>query len=280
MGQYLLHINLADRPLVTHLVSRSECICIYLRRSRSDHTCTGSHSALSCPYPFLLFQSFLPFTFTIIYLIMLDPKSISELFSLLKDKYHVTSKTLETPFGLILEITPEGTFIAKLKSGAVQASDTIYHENLKESSFRYRLFPEYQTGFLWYDKSWHGNPKDEYMVDEDDLEARYGRFWHEDIYQPWVDRWSDSFRKNCNDTGDFYAHVFSNEDEEKAWVLEGVLLATWLTLQPDVVSVEYSPHSSIAVFRTEELGQDISLFLDNLHSHIQFLSPGPRAGET
>ncbi|KAI1268580.1 hypothetical protein F5Y18DRAFT_235342 [Xylariaceae sp. FL1019] len=214
---------------------------------------------------------------------MPDPKNaqiISDPFPLLKDRYHVTAEMLETSFGLVLYISAEGIIHAKLKDGDIQASNTVYPQNTKESGFNYRLFPEYGAGFLWYESNWPGNPEKETMVDEHDLETRYGKSWYADAYQPWVDRWQESFKKNCNDTGDFHAHTFSTVDEEKAWVLEGMLLAAWLSLQPYVASVEYTPHSTANLFRSEHLEKDIQSFLNRLDDNIEYLNSGSRDNET
>ncbi|KAI0148721.1 hypothetical protein GGR57DRAFT_227919 [Xylariaceae sp. FL1272] len=201
-------------------------------------------------------------------------------FSRLKDRYHVTSETLETSYGLVLGISAQGIVYAKLKDGAPQASNTVYSQKTKESGFKYRLFPEYGAGFLWYESSWPGNPEKETMVDDDDLEARYGKPWYGDAYQPWVDRWQDSFKTNCNDKGDFQAHPFSNAEEEKAWVLEGMLLAVWLSLQPYVASVEYTPHATTNVFRSGHLEKDIRSFFDGLDDNIECLNSSSRDNET
>lgn len=56
--------------------------------------------------------------------------------------------------------------------------------------------------------------------------------------------------------------------ERKAWVLEGMMLATWLCLQPDVESVVYSPGGEKILFEKPGLETGLRSFLEQLNKHI------------
>ncbi|KAI1327745.1 hypothetical protein F5Y16DRAFT_399031 [Xylariaceae sp. FL0255] len=109
-------------------------------------------------------------------------------------------------------------------------------------------------------------------VSECVLEERYGRAWVHTDYLSWVNYYKEAFEKTNARQGEFYkAPVFADAEEEKVWVLEGMLLAAWLALQPNVTSVDYAPHFLYAntLFRKDHLGYDIKFFLKNVSGSLQ-----------
>ncbi|KAI1110332.1 hypothetical protein F5Y14DRAFT_429476 [Nemania sp. NC0429] len=182
--------------------------------------------------------------------------------------------SLETPYGLTIQINQDLTqtsLIASLKKNtlsddSLQDSGAALNQDVKSAGYKYRLFPDWGAGFLWYDTAWHGNPEDEYPVDEDDILARYGNAWS-DAYEIWVDQYTEAFSKQECDLGSG-EHPFPDMTERRAWVLDGMMLATWLCLQPDVESVEYSPGGEKILFEKQGLETGLRSFLEQLNKYL------------
>ncbi|KAI1244878.1 hypothetical protein MGN70_014755 [Eutypa lata] len=184
--------------------------------------------------------------------------------------------TLETPYGLAIEGSPDNTLTAKLNNDTdkepsrVDANDTspvsTSDQDTSTPRYKYRIFPDFGTDFLWYDTSWPGNPVDEYPVDCEELPEHYGDSWYT-TYDSWVEKYTQAFRKQEADLGSG-KHPFPDMEERKAWVLEGLLLATWLCLQSDVLSVQYSPDSKKIVLERHSIGTTLKLFLEELDQYL------------
>lgn len=65
-----------------------------------------------------------------------------------------------------------------------------------------------------------------------------------ELYDVWVDHWSDNWKKRCEDTQDYYADVFSDRIEQVAWNVAGYMLAWRIVLGPGVGSIEYTAGST------------------------------------
>ena len=90
-------------------------------------------------------------------------------------------------------------------------SSTTWDEETTTPSYKYRLFPEFEAGFFWYDVTWPGNPDDEYMVDEDEVVERYGNAWWS-AYEKWMDRYQKAFKEQECDLGS-HEHPFPDMGE-------------------------------------------------------------------
>jgi hypothetical protein len=181
---------------------------------------------------------------------------ISELHNTMRDTCKVS---LETSYGLVININPDATFAAILKSDISPNQNAGKH-------YKYRMFPDYGAGFLWYDSSWNGNPEGEFEVDEDDIPERYGSLWN-NAYNTWVDKYTKAFEKHELHHGS-HKQPFPEVGDRKSWVLEGLLLAIWLCLQPDVDSVEYAPDREKVMLQKQLLGPTLQLFFKDLEKYL------------
>jgi hypothetical protein len=181
---------------------------------------------------------------------------IPELYNAMRD---TCKATLETSYGLIIQISPDSSSIANLKGPVLVTQDT------DTQGYKYRMFPDYGTGLLWYDSSWNRNPEGEFEVDEDDITKRYGQQWH-NAYDKWVDKYTKAFELQEAHLGS-YKQPFPEITERKSWVLEGLLLATWLSLQPDVCGVEYMPQGKKVVLQKQLLEPTLQLFFKDLDKY-------------
>ncbi|KAI0478261.1 hypothetical protein F4859DRAFT_51994 [Xylaria cf. heliscus] len=181
---------------------------------------------------------------------------------------------LETPYGLTIQInqhTSETTLTISLKNNfssneTSQSSCESQNPKPEDPGYKYRIFPDWGAGFLWYDTAWHGTPDGEYLVDEDDVLKRYGNEWS-NAYNAWTAQYTNAFSKQECDLGSG-KHPFPDMKERKTWVLDGMMLAVWLCLQPDVVSVQYSPDAEKVVLQKQGLETTIMLFLGELDKYL------------
>ncbi|KAJ5200004.1 hypothetical protein N7491_009199 [Penicillium cf. griseofulvum] len=93
-----------------------------------------------------------------------------------------------------------------------------------ESPRHYSMFADYGTDFIWRDF--------------DDLRPGEGDFL--ELYNAWVDTYTDNFSERRDKTQNYYADIFLTASEEVAWNVAGILLAWRITLAPQVGSIEYS----------------------------------------
>ena len=204
---------------------------------------------------------------------MTGAQVISQLFTALGGTCKIT---IETPYGLAIESSPDNTLTAKLNNDTDQeppradANDTspvsTSDQDTSKPRLKYRIFPDFGTGFLWYDIKWSGNPVDVYQVDHDELPERYGNSWYT-TYELWVEKYTRAFEEQEVHLGSD-KHPFPDMEERKAWVLEGLLLATWLCLQSDTESVAYSPDDKKVILQRDSIGTTLRLFLEELDQYL------------
>ncbi|KAH9897131.1 hypothetical protein F4778DRAFT_744479 [Xylariomycetidae sp. FL2044] len=182
--------------------------------------------------------------------------------------------TLETSYGLRIQFNqdpPEKDLIISLKHGSPSnphPEPTTGNAGAERPGYKYRVFPDWGTTFIWYDTSWHGNPEGEYPVLEEETAERYGPAW-DGAFQTWVDRYTEAFSKQECHLSSTDQHPFPDMRERKTWVLDGMMLAVWLSLQPDVASVEYSPAVEKVVFQKEGLEAAVLSFIEGLDKHLE-----------
>ncbi|EAW12998.1 uncharacterized protein ACLA_014350 [Aspergillus clavatus NRRL 1] len=108
-----------------------------------------------------------------------------------------------------------------------------------ESPRHYSIFADYGTDFIWLNENDPNYSDDNTSVEASDALSDYPPVVFEN-YDAWVDAYSDNFKRRCEDTQNYSAHVFANAMEEIAWNVAGYLLAWRIALAPHVGSVEYS----------------------------------------
>ncbi|KXH50256.1 hypothetical protein CNYM01_10648 [Colletotrichum nymphaeae SA-01] len=103
--------------------------------------------------------------------------------------------------------------------------------------YKYCIWEDFGTNFLWYVWNWPANP--EFCgepVEDDDLLKRYPKTWCK-VYDDWVDRYTEAFRAHIEMNADI--PVFDTAKELNLWEFEGTLLAAGLALQDGVHGVGY-----------------------------------------
>jgi hypothetical protein len=127
--------------------------------------------------------------------------------------------------------------------------------------FRYKILPDWQTSFLWYDKTWPHNPKDSFQVDFDAIEARYPGIYH--FYAEWQETYETEFeRSGCHLGGK--GPIFEEKQKGDAWLVEGFLMACWLAFQKDVDRVRYEPQSVGYDINVENMEEVLGTFLSRM----------------
>lgn len=131
--------------------------------------------------------------------------------------------------------------------------------------YKYRIYPDkHGASHVWYSPGWPGNPYPvAKRVRELDLEIRYPGAWFE-AYLDWAERLEEAMErrdKQWDATGKGQGQrgrrepLFVDDGEKMLWMVEGLLLASWLSLQPDVGGVEYQPAGEVFVLEKGALGR-------------------------
>lgn len=120
--------------------------------------------------------------------------------------------------------------------------------------------PDYLTEHLWYDYGWEGNPKGPNVwiedADSDDrgLNNEIGPVTQDAALKAWIEaysKWSAIFDEAFDRklaAHDYHAAIIPDQRKREAWGVQGMLLAVWLSLLPNVVAVKYTPGLPTAVF--------------------------------
>ncbi|KAH0429344.1 hypothetical protein CcaCcLH18_08466 [Colletotrichum camelliae] len=202
---------------------------------------------------------------------MADLASIRAFLLLPQSSNITTHLTLETPYGLVVELKTGEKLSVRLKDnpsatksqespGSESQIRTGTHpngssESLLESNpeshtasaqpspemgYGYAIFTDYGTSSLWYKSDWPGNdPGIDTHINLEDLEDRYPAAWLQ-AFARWTKQFNDSFKKGeCHLSSS--GVLFPDLEERQSWLVEGALLAAWLALQSDVGHVSYHP---------------------------------------
>ncbi|QSS56713.1 hypothetical protein I7I53_05005 [Histoplasma capsulatum var. duboisii H88] len=134
--------------------------------------------------------------------------------------------------GTITVYADSHSHLQKIKSGEkMEAGITT------STRYGYRIFPDWQTSYLWYDPMWPQNPSNKSHVDEKTIEDRYPTL--APFYLAWRDVYERSFEQQGCDMGSGL-EPFPNTADRVAWEVEGFLIACWLGLQDDTKQVLYT----------------------------------------
>ncbi|KAJ6140157.1 hypothetical protein N7471_006643 [Penicillium samsonianum] len=175
---------------------------------------------------------------------------------------------IQTTFDFILKITTEHddltveTTTIETPSPKSGPSTTPRH---------YRIFPEYGTDFLW--RAVEDIREDEQGYTESEEELVSFPPCVRELYDVWVDQWSDNWKKRCEDTQDYYADVFSDRIEQVAWNVAGYMLAWRILLGPGVGSIEYTAGSTDYLL---ERGNEVAVTERFLGDQIGLLAKGAK----
>lgn len=187
---------------------------------------------------------------------------------------------LETEYGMRIDVLDAD-------SGNLQITDTSSKDGQQNGSTRqrrYRLFPDWQTSFLWSDDTskkaaanGHFETGEEEEdedddespeVDDDVIEARFPRLWA--YYDVWRQTYETAFKgQGCHlVTG---AEAFPNAADRIAWDAEGMLMACWLALREDVESVEYLPRANQYRVEKASIEKQLPQFLNGIWGEGAFV---------
>lgn len=172
------------------------------------------------------------------------------------------SLNIQTRYGLSLKADSDGNIAVSL---IPQGGQNVEREEGSDAKkHRYYIWDDYGTLFVCYDADWPGNPQDD-VVDQHALEARYGSAWSGALGE-WVREYNGAFEAQECHLGSG-KEPFASAARENAWLLRGILVASWLALQPDVDAVSYDTVRDKKYLLTKkDVGAKISEFLQNLSS--------------
>lgn len=168
--------------------------------------------------------------------------------------------TMETDYGLIIELGPGKPIVAKLRDDVV-----ISQEPSNKLGFKYRIFTDWETEYLWYQFDWPGNPSEkggdnlspEELMQEQGGDVRDTAFgaWVKS-WEKWYDIYDKGFEENLNGPGDFNAKPIPDPKDHEAWAIQGMLLAVWLSLLPSVASISYDSGVRRVLFNAKAEGEE------------------------
>ncbi|KAL1863445.1 hypothetical protein Plec18167_000539 [Paecilomyces lecythidis] len=150
------------------------------------------------------------------------------------------SVVIEARFDFIMKITNALAEVepisVEMTTSRTPSSPELHAQN--EPIRHYRIFADYGTDFIW--RSLHDirHDEDSHVESEEILSPFPSALL--DLYDAWVDEYTDNFKKRCEDTQDYSANVFSTVSEEVAWNVAGYLLAWRIAIAPQIGSVEFS----------------------------------------
>ncbi|KAH0545352.1 hypothetical protein GP486_008453 [Trichoglossum hirsutum] len=130
---------------------------------------------------------------------------------------------------------------------------------------RYRLFPDWQTSYLWCDNREALPSSGQDHIDPKVIKRRYPTL--APYYFKWQTIHETAFeRQECYlEAGE---GAFPEVRDRVAWETEGLLIACWLALQGDVKSVEYKP-SGTYTLEKGTIGQNVYRFLADMEALLE-----------
>jgi hypothetical protein len=108
-----------------------------------------------------------------------------------------------------------------------------------KTRYRYRLLPDWQTSYLWYDVTWPENPQNGPAIDFDEIEERYPELFP--FYTEWQELQEEVFARHFSGDEERREEGELNTAQLLAWEVDGFFIACWLVFQDDVSAVEYKP---------------------------------------
>ncbi|KAJ9241651.1 hypothetical protein DTO169E5_3395 [Paecilomyces variotii] len=179
------------------------------------------------------------------------------------------SAVIETQFDFTMKIA---NAVAESESILVEMTTSEAPSSLEspaqiKSVRHYRIFADYGTDFIWRSLDDITHDEDSHLESEEVLSSFPSSVL--DLYDAWVQQYTDNFKKRCEDTQDYSANVFSTVSEEVAWNVAGYLLAWRIAIAPQIGSVEFSAgHSKYLL----ERGKETSVTIEFLKDQVKLLA--------
>lgn len=185
-----------------------------------------------------------------------SPAAIS---SLANSSTKFSKVTMETDYGLILELGPGKSVAARLRDDVV-----VSQEPSNKLGFKYSIFTDWGADYLWYGFNWPGNdPEDDGQnVPTEQLMQEQGEDVRDTVFKAWAESWEkwydiyhNGFHENLVKPGDFSAEPIPDPKDRKAWAIQGMLLAVWLALLPSTASVKYDSYEGKVLLDRKATGE-------------------------
>ena len=188
---------------------------------------------------------------------------------------------VETQFDFILKIANplepplEEKGLSKRPIVQMSAGENLYPSSAEQIASEnhprlYRIFADYGTDFLWRDPDDVRPEEGDTVLDPEEVLASYPPSVLE-LYDYWVDTYTENFKTRLEETGDYNADLFLTVSEAVAWNVAGFLLAWRISMAPDVGGVEYEVGSSSYVLKK---GEETSVTLKFLQDQADILEKG------
>lgn len=180
--------------------------------------------------------------------------------------------TTKSPTIDSLSMSSSPTESSNTNSSITDAQTTSVHDMGSSSPhpYSYRLFPDWQTSFLWYGISYPPAVADGYwQAEKEDISSRYPML--ATYYFDWQELYESALENQRCHLGQ-RAEVFPDAHERAAWKVEGFLIACWLALGEDVGTVEYKPGAGgKAYLLGENVGTDemLRMFLRDVDIELE-----------
>jgi hypothetical protein len=134
-----------------------------------------------------------------------------------------------------------------------------------ERRLRYRILPDWQTSYLWYDPLWPGNPMDTSVIEEEEIEERYPVLYP--FFSHWVNSREIGFDQEFGQVNND-AEAITGRSEIVAWEINGFLMGCWMALQDDVDSVVFEPSEKYEI-RRDTMESELERFLRDKEIELQ-----------
>jgi len=211
--------------------------------------------------------------------------------------------TPTTPFDFGFPPTPAPALLPPTPASSRLSRQKPQNRNSKregQEGYKYRIStvkwerPDTNSFYMWYNSTGNQQAGESNScldleeahraLEGETLEKRYGSYAPEwfDSYLDWIERAERSVEDKRHKRRRQQRHhrqrvegvseevnkevPFEDEGERTLWMVEGLLLACWLCLQPDVDSVEYQPVDGEEVYllEGESVGRVVKGFLDSV----------------
>lgn len=190
---------------------------------------------------------------------------------------------IETQFDFILKLakpleeeslqekTPSKQPIVQMSTGENSFPSSAEQIPLEENPRHYCIFADYGTDFIWRDPDDVRPEEGDTVLEPEEVLASYPPAVL-DLYDSWVETYTESFRKRLEETEDYKATVFSTASEEVAWNVAGFLLAWRIAIAPDVGGIEFTAGSSRYILKN---GDETTVTLKFLRDQMDILKNWP-----
>ncbi|KAL5364544.1 hypothetical protein BJX96DRAFT_157528 [Aspergillus floccosus] len=174
-----------------------------------------------------------------------------------------TQTVIETTFDFCLKITRPEDSAEPSQISVEMVTDECMPLLPEEAPRHYRIFADYGTDFIWRHPDDIRSDEDSH-VDSDEVLSTFPASVLE-LYDAWVDTYTDNFKRRCEETQNYSATVFSTITEEVAWNVAGYLLAWRIAIGPHIGSLEYTAgNSKYLLCRGEETAVTMQFLKDQV----------------